>query len=78
MKTKQIPGTSIKTLRTMGSWNDGGCIYGELDTGEKFKMPVSTVLSMVDEFIFKGETLKKYIRLTDPEPDGATPLEIDI
>ena len=49
-----VEGQEISSIFTLGSWYDNDCL-GVRIGNETYRMPASTVLQMVNEFIFKVE-----------------------
>lgn len=62
---KYLKGQEIAQIRTLGSWNDGGCVEVIDSHGNSFRMAGSRILQMVNEFVFLIEKKRKYSYLVE-------------
>lgn len=59
-----IDGQDITKLYTLKSWYDQDSIGVEVNGKGNFRLPVSTIIQMVNEFFFDFHKARKYTYLT--------------
>ena len=64
----KIDGQKIYSLQTMKSWNDNDCLRVYFPDGAEGRMPVTTVMQMLNQFVFTAFKKTKYVYLTEAEP----------
>lgn len=64
----RVAGQEICSIHTLKSWFDHDCIEVETGDGEKYRLPCSTIIQMVNEFTFTTERKSKHTYLVEATP----------
>jgi len=67
-KSKIVQGKKIKSVQSIGSFYDNGCVNVYTNTGKQFKLHVDEILKMVKDYQFSVNKKKVHSYLIDPEP----------
>jgi hypothetical protein len=62
---KKLNGQDIISIRSLKSMYDQDCVAVFDDNDNEYRMPMRTILQMVNEFLFVPVQKRKYVHLTE-------------
>ena len=65
MSKKKLDGQDIISIRTLKSMYDQSCIAVFDDDDNEYRLPVSTIMQMVNEFVFVKDKKRKWVHLSE-------------